>query len=234
MARRRRSSSAKSLRWLGGLLLLALIAGGFGWWHLRHWQPERSQFRVQGVEVGSDDDAVDWRAIKAIGADFAYIAASASTFARDPGFAKNLDEARAAKLKVGAVHRYDPCQPAEKQSANFVTVVPRDAALLPPAIDLDMLADSCPIKVSDAKVESELMTFVNEVEAHTGKPVLLKLSPGFEKRYHVANAIDRKLWLSRDRFQPEYGGRPWALWTANSALENEAGSGALRWVVAQQ
>ena len=33
---------------------------------------------------------------------------------------------------MGAVHRYDPCQPADRQSANFVTVVPRDAKLLPP------------------------------------------------------------------------------------------------------
>jgi lysozyme len=233
MTRRRRRSSAAPLRWLGALLLLALIAGALGWWHLRHWQPERERFRVQGVEVSSDDGAVDWRAVKAIGADFAYIDASASTFARDPGFAKNLEDARAAKLKVGAVHRYDPCQPAEKQAANFVTVVPRDAALLPPVVALDMLADNCPVKVSDAKVESELMTFLNEVETHTGKAVLLKLSPGFETRYHIAATIDRKLWLARDRFQPDYGGRPWALWTANSALENEAGSGALRWVVAQ-
>jgi lysozyme len=233
MARRRRTSSATPLRWLGALALLALIAGGLGWWHLRHWQPPRAQFRVQGVEVSGDDGAVDWRAVKAIGADFAYIDASASTFARDPAFAKNLEEARAAKLKVGAVHRYDPCQPAEKQAANFVTVVPRDAALLPAAVSLDMLADNCPIKVSDAKVESELMTFLNEVETHTGKAVLLKLSPSFEKRYRTASSIDRNLWLARDRFQPDYGGRPWALWTANSALENEAGSRALRWVVAQ-
>jgi lysozyme len=232
MARRRRSSRWM-LRWLGALALLALVAGAAAWWHLRHWQPSRADFRVQGVEVSSDDGAVDWRAVKAIGADFAYIDASASTFARDPGFARNLEEARAAKLQVGAVHRYDPCQPAEKQAANFVTVVPRDKALLPPAISLDMLADNCPVKVSDAKVESELMTFINEVETHTGKAVLLKLSPGFEGRYHMAHTIDRKLWLMRDRFQPEYGGRPWALWTANSGLENEAGSRALRWVVAQ-
>jgi lysozyme len=77
------------------------------------------------------------------------------------------------------------------------------------------------------------MTFVNEVETHTGKAVLLKLSPAFEKRYHTAHAIDRNLWLMRDRYQPDYAGRPWTMWTANSALENEAGSDDLRWVVVQ-
>ena len=229
----RRSSSRTQLRWLGAALLLALVAGLAGWWHLRHWQPERGVYPIQGVQVGAEDGAVDWRAVKAIGADFAYIEASASAFARDPAFARNLEEARAARLQVGAVHRYDPCQPAERQAANFVTVVPREAALLPPAVELDLLADECPVKVSDARLESELMTFVNEVETHTGKAVLLKLSPHFEARFRMARAIDRNLWLTRDRFEPEYAGRPWTLWTANSALETEAGSESLRWLVVQ-
>ena len=231
MAKKR--SSRTQLRWLGALLLLALIAGLAGWWHLRHWQPERRAYPVQGVEIGAVDGEVDWHAIKAIGGDFAYLDASASAFARDPTFARNLEEARAAKLQVGAVHRYDPCQPAERQAANFVTVVPRDATLLPPVVELELLAENCPVKVGDAKVESELMTFVNEVETHTGKAVMLKLSASFEKRYHIALTIDRNLWLARDRYQPDYAGRPWTLWTANSALENEAGSGDLRWVVVQ-
>jgi lysozyme len=231
MARRR--SGRTQLRWFGALALVVVAGGLAGWWHLRHWQPERSLYPVQGVEIGAADGAVDWRAIKAIGADFAYIDASASAFARDPAFARNLEEARAAKLQVGAVHRYDPCQPADRQAANFVTVVPREAWMLPPAVELELLAENCPVRVSDAKVESELMTFVNEVETHTGKPVLLKVGPGFEAKYRIAHSIDRNLWLTRDRFQPDYAGRPWTLWTANTALENEAG-GALRWVVVQQ
>ncbi len=229
----RRVSSRGQLRLLAALLLVAMLAGGFGWWHLHHWKPERSAYPVQGVEIGSTDGEVDWRAIKAIGADFAYIDASASAFARDPAFVRNLEEARAETLRVGAVHRYDPCQPADKQAANFVTVVPRDPALLPPAVELDMLADDCPVKVSDAAIESELTTFLNQVETHTGKPALLKITERFEDRYGIASRVDRNLWLVRNRFQPDYGGRPWALWTANTALANEADSAALRWVVVQ-
>lgn len=229
----RKSSSRWRLRLLGAGLLIALIGGGWAWWDLHHWVPPRAAFPMQGVEIGADDGAVDWAALKAIGADFAYLDASASAFARDGAFVKNLEDARAARLQVGAVHRYDPCQPAEKQAGNFVTVVPRDGKMLPPAIDLDMLADDCPVKVSDAAVQSELTTFINQIETHTGKPSILKVSRAFQQRYGVAAAIDRNLWLVRDRFQPDYAGRPWMLWTANSALANEAGASPVRWVVVQ-
>lgn len=232
MARKRVGSRTK-LRVLAALLLVAMLFGGYAWWHLHHWKPERAAYPVQGVEVGAEDGEVDWRAIKAIGADFAYIDASASAFARDSAFVANLEAARAVKLQVGAVHRYDPCQPADRQAANFVTVVPRDAALLPPAVELDRLGDDCPVKVSDAAIESELTTFLNQVETHTGKPAILKVTDRFEAHYHVATRIDRNLWLVRDRFQPDYAGRPWTMWTANTALDTEAGAEALRWVVVQ-
>ena len=231
MARRR--GSPTRLRWLAALLLAVLVGGIFAWWHLRHWTPERGLFPVQGVEIGGADEAVDWTALKAIGADFAYVDASASAFARDPSFAKHLEGARAAKLQVGAVHRYDPCQPAGPQAANFVTVVPRDAKMLPPAVELDRLADDCPVRVSDQAVESELMTFLNQIETHTGKPAILKITRQFEKRYHVATAIDRNLWLVQERFQPEYAGRPWTMWTANGALATEADDEPVRWVAVQ-
>ncbi len=221
------------LRGTAALLLVAIVAGAFGWWHIRHWQPPRTVFAMQGVQIGNDDGDVDIKALKAIGANFAYIDASAGAFARDPDFSRNLDDARAAGLQVGAVHRYDPCQPADRQAANFVTVVPRDPKMLPPAVELAQLANDCPVRVSDAAVESELMTFLNEIETHTGKASLLKISRGFEHRYHLARAIDRNLWLEGDRFQPDYAGRPWALWTANSALETTAGDKPLRWVVVQ-
>jgi lysozyme len=216
------------------VLLLALAGGVAGWWHLRSWEPSRQQWPVQGVEVGADDGTIDWTAMKTIGVDFAYIDASASAFARDANFTANLEGARAVGLQVGALHQYDPCQPADKQAANFVTVVPRDGKLLPSAVELDRLAEGCPGKVTEAGVESELTTFLNQVETHTGKPVILKLSSRFEGRYHVASAIDRNLWLERTRLEPDYAGRPWTLWTANTWLQTEAAEKPLRWIAVQR
>jgi lysozyme len=227
----RTKTSRWRLRLFGAALLIALIGAGWGWWTIHHWRPSPGAYPVQGIEVGSEDGAVDWKAAKAIGASFAYLDASASAFARDPAFTRNLEDARAARLQVGAVHIYDPCQPAEKQAANFMTVVARDKAMLPPAVGLDRVADDCPVKVTDSAVLSELMTFLNQIETHTGKATILKISRTFETRYHLAARIDRNLWLESTYMLPEYAGRPWALWTANTMLDSEASTSALRWVV---
>ena len=96
-----------------------------------------------------------------------------------------------------------------------------------------MLADNCATKVTDAAVESELMTFLNQVETHMGKHTLLKLGPDFEARHHMAAKIERNLWLERDIFEPDYAGRPWTLWTANTALASDHVAERLRWVVAR-
>jgi lysozyme len=105
--------------------------------------------------------------------------------------------------------------------------------MLPPAIELDTLAVDCPTQVSEAAVESELTTFLYEIEGHVGQPAVLKVSPAFEARYHVAGELERNLWLVRTYLQPDYAGRPWTLWTANTRYRNEASETPVRWVVLQ-
>jgi lysozyme len=213
--------------------LVALGAGGWLWWQAQHWAPSRSEFPVQGVLIGAADGVADFKALRAIGADFAYLEASNGASARDSRFAANLQRVRDSGLRFGAVHAYDPCIPAERQAANFVTTVPRDETLLPPAIALDKLAGECPDPVSEAAVESELTTFLNQVEGHVGQPAVLKVSPEFQERYRIAGRLERSLWLTRDWRQPDYAGRPWTLWTANGALRTEAGDTPVRWIVLQ-
>lgn len=230
----RKRGVAARLRWPAIGLLVLLIAGLIGWWQMIHWTPSRDAYPVQGVLVEAGDANVDFRALRAIGADFAYIEASDGGEDRDPQFDRLFAAARAAGLQVGAVHNYDPCITADRQSGNFVTVVARDPDLLPPAIALERTAEKCPKRVSEAAVESELMTFLNQVEGHVGKPALLKVSPAFEKTYRLAARLERNLWLTRTYFRPDYGGRPWTLWTATTMLHTEAGKDAVRWVVVQQ
>lgn len=232
MARKRKASPWK-LRIAGALLVIALGTGGWLWWGMIHWVPAEDAYPDQGVVAGARDGAINFRTVRALGGSFAYLDASDGESGQDARFSRNFAAAREANLQVGAVHAFDPCTMADAQSANFVTMVPRDNTLLPPVIELGRTADKCVERVSDAAVESELMTLINQIENHSGKAVILKIDPEFEERYGLAQRLDRNLWLTRTRLEPDYAGRPWLLWTANEALRSEASEDPVRWVVAQ-
>ncbi|MDZ4306898.1 glycoside hydrolase family 25 protein [Allopontixanthobacter sp.] len=232
MARKRKRSPWK-LRLAAALALLAAAVGGYLWWQVNHWLPPEESYPDQGVVAGARDGVINFRTVRALGGSFAYLDASDGESGQDARFSRNFAAGLEANLQVGAVHAFDPCAMADGQSANFVTMVPRDSTLLPPAIELRKTADACEQRVSDAAVESELMTLINQIENHSGKAAILKIDPEFEARYGLASQFERNLWLTRTWIEPDYAGRPWLLWTANEALRSEASEDPVRWVVVQ-
>lgn len=218
-------------RALAAAALVLLLLAGWAWWQAGEWRPARDRFPVQGAEIANRDRAVNFAALKADGADFVYLEASDGATARNPGFEDALARARAAGLQIGALHRFDLCADADEQVGGFVTVVPRDAKLLPPAVELDLDGVECAAPPAAEALQSELTTFLNQIESHAGKPAILKVSESFEDRYRLAGMIDRNLWATGSYLAPGYAGRPWVMWTANSRLRSPAADGRLRWVV---
>ena len=234
MAKARRTRLA-----LIAVLAVVLLAGTWaGWQWVIHWAPDRARYPVQGVWLDAGNGTVEWRVLKATGpgghgADFAYLTASSGAGARDPAFAAAFDAARAAGLQVGAVHVYDLCAPADAQANNFVTTVARDRRMLPAAVAIDEDPAHCPTPPALATIDSELTTFLNEIERHLGRPVVLMPSPAIEARYHLAARIARNVWVSGDLREPGYSARGWVLWTANRHLRVAGVDGPVRWVVVQ-
>ncbi len=235
---RKRKSKRGGSRWLLYLFatsaLIGVIFTAWLWWDMRDWRPDAGLYPEQGAVIASGQDDVRFVTIKAIGGRFAYLELREASLEPDRGFAARLEAARQADLRVGVVLRFDPCLRADPQSARFTRMVPRSEALLPPAIALAATAKDCVETVSDAAVQSELVTLVNQIEMHTGKPAILKLSEPFEQAHRVANMIERDLWLERDRARPTYAGRPWLLWSANRQLVSEATEDPIEWVVVQK
>lgn len=232
---RRRKPASRLRKWLwrlfGLMLLMAISAAGWFWWEMQHWTPDEASYPDQGLLIEAADGPVNFRTAKALGARFVYLRASDGAGGGDPALAGNLADASAANLQIGMVHHFDPCETAGPQSANFVTMVPRNADLLPAVIELDATGMSCMDRVSDAGIESELITLINQIENHTGKPIILKVAPEFEEAYGFGARLERGLWLTRTRFQPDYVGRPWLVWTANEHFRSEISEGPLDWLV---
>jgi len=89
-----------------------------------------------------------------------------------------------------------------RAAANFVTIVPRDRAMLPPAIALDLDSRSCPAPPGEAAMQSELTTFLNQIEKHAELKAILMVSRSFEARCHLATMVNRNLWVRQDFFKP--------------------------------
>lgn len=240
MAKGRKSSARTSARgsgrrWLlrGAALavLVGIVFAGWLWWDMREWRPDEALYPEQGALAPAGEGAIKFETLKAIGAQFVYLPLGSGAGGE---FAARFARAREAGLRVGVAIEFDPCLPADRQSGLFAQMVPRDPALLPPAIGLMRVADGCNPKVSDAAVESELMTLINQIEMHSGEPVILRLSPGFEARHATASTLTRDLWLMRDRARPDYAARPWLLWSANSQLVTDAAEEPIEWVVVQK
>jgi lysozyme len=194
------------------------------------WTPSRETYPVQGLTVTSTSGPVAWKTVKARGADFAYIRASAGAKARDAAFETNLIGVRAAGLRYGPAHDFSLCARASDQATLFISTVPRDGAMLPPVATL-RFPSGCTSRPARAAVLSDLNTFLNLIEAHLDKPALIRVSPEFEEAYQIGEGINRTLWLEGNFFPPDYAGRPWVMWTASDIRRIEGIGRAVEWDV---
>jgi lysozyme len=200
------------------------------WVGARHYRPTLSSYPQQGVDVRAANGPVSWQRVKAAGATFAYVQATTGDRERDSLFAENWQGTAAAGLKRGAIHDFDLCRLARDQATNFITTVPREAYALPAVVDLE-LNPACTSKPARSVVVQEVAAFIRLVEAHTEKPMVIRVSRSFEKEYAVSRALDRPLWLSSFMLTPSYGERPWIMWRANGSRAVDGINGVAGWSV---
>lgn len=216
----------------GIVLALALIAVT-AWLFIVAWRPSPRDFPLQGVYVSERQGAVDWYALHSQGVGFAYVTATIGAERVDIRFARNWADMFEAAVPRGAVHRFSLCQLARDQARLFRRTVPVTREALPAAVELHFDAH-CRARPERRVVIGEIETFLRLAEAHTGKPMLLKIAPDFEHAYQVSRAIRRPLWAEQGFFPPEYLHRPWHLWQASRFRRITGVARPVNWVVAAQ
>lgn len=220
--------------WRYAAIALALALGAFVLWRvILGWAPARDDYPVQGIVADARHGKLDWPMLAATGVDFAYILATDGSKNRDPRFATNMAGAREAGVRFGPLHRYDLCRLASDQATLFITTVPRTDTALPAAVEFGF-SEKCASKPDRALVLSEVATFLSQIEAHLGKPAILKVSQEFEDQYKLSSSIDRTVWLEKTWLLPDYAARPWVMWTANSSRHIDGVDDPVQWVVVRQ
>ncbi len=228
--RRDRPAMWTPFRILIAVLVAAIVCAGLLYWTAGRWTPSRERYPLQGVAISARNGSVEWPTLRAQGVDFAYLAATAGSDGRDPAFGENWTEARSAGLRYGAVHAYSLCRSASDQARLFIASVPRDNGALPPVVAL-ALEPGCTARPDRDVVLSELNTFLNEIEAHSGKAAILRIAEPFEQAYAISKGINRTIWLDRDWLVPDYAAHPWVLWTASHRKHLRGADDVVDWTV---
>ena len=206
------------------------MVGVLGWHAATGWAPSTTRYPLQGVDLGANAGPVEWGMVRARGADFAYIVATSGADRRDPAFEANWSALPEAGLRRGAVHLYSLCQPARAQANAFNAFVPRTDDALPAAVDVNFRAD-CAARPDRSALIADLERFVETVETHTRKPLLLRVSRQVEHDYQLTTAIHRPVWAMANAFRSNYAARPWQMWRASDFRRVEGIEGPVNWDV---
>ena len=90
---------------------------------------------VKGVDVSSDNERIDWDALKQTEARFAYIRVLKGRI-QDKEYAYNWENALRVEMWHGLLHTLEPTARIEEQADRFVQFTKKDAGDLPAAVDI--------------------------------------------------------------------------------------------------
>lgn len=130
---------------------------------------------LPGVDVSHYNGSITWSNVKAAGIVFSYAEATDGTTYTDPDFSANWPGMKAAGIFRGAYAVFEPNSDPTMQADYFITAMgtlqPGD---LPPMLEVDVTDSQ-----SAATIAAYLATWVNRVQAATGRVPIIYTAKGF-------------------------------------------------------
>ena len=130
---------------------------------------------LPGVDVSHYNGSITWSNVKAAGIVFSYAEATDGTTYTDPDFSANWPGMKAAGIFRGAYAVFEPNTDPTMQADYFITAMgtlqPGD---LPPMLEVDVTDSQ-----SAATIAAYLATWVNRVQAATGRVPIIYTAKGF-------------------------------------------------------
>jgi lysozyme len=190
------------MRWKTGMAIVALGIAALALAPFLYPRLETGRLwhDMIGVDVSSHQGDIDWPSLAAGGIAFAYIKATEGGDFRDRQFQQNWSAAKAAGVPRGAYHFFTQCRSGADQAANFIRTVPRDAGVLPAAVDAEHMGP-CPRGQTVVDIRGEMLVFMNLVEAHYGKRPVVYVTWEFHQTYLDGYFETESFWV-RSLFWP--------------------------------
>jgi lysozyme len=176
---------------------------------------------VKGIDVSSENGAIDWAQVKKAGYGWAYVQVSDGLKA-DARFEENWRGIKSAGLVRGAYQYFYPKQDAEKQAELYVKAL-KDAGKigigdLPPVLDLEETDD-----LSGKEIVAAATTWLETVEKATGRKAMIMTNPAMAKAIGTTFK-DRGLWIAQYRndcpdLPTSWKSWSWDFWTYSERLK---------------
>ncbi len=144
-------------------------------------------YPISGIDVSAFQGTIDWAAVAAGGAKFAYIRASEQADIPDATFPANYQGAKANGLYAGAYHRARPDVSGGKAQADFLVDQAgyvEDGRTFPPMLDIEWPRANWPglnacYNMTPAQLSGWIRDFVTEISARTGKLAMIYTNPNW-------------------------------------------------------
>ncbi len=193
-----------------------------GRWHFNN--PSFAEFPVRGIDISHHQGKIDWKAVAASGARFAYVKATEGGNFRDKRFAENSSDAKRYGLICGAYHFFIFGKSGAEQADNFIATVCKDSVMLPPVIDFESSgsnSDDTPID----SVFTELKGMYDKLREYYGVEPVIYVTHDSYDRYLDKKDAGLRFWIRDIITKPNLKNRNrWIIWqyAANGRIEGIA------------
>ncbi|WP_210518304.1 glycoside hydrolase family 25 protein [Hymenobacter terricola] len=170
--------------------------------------PLLAGYSVHGIDVSAYQGRIDWPEVARNRVRFAFIKASEGATLRDPRFARNWREARAAGVLCGAYHYFQPNRDGQTQADLFARTVPLAPGDLPPVLDVEAA------NFHDVAIfRREVARWLRLIEAHYGVRPILYSNHSFYQRHLAGHFDNYPLWLAHYEVErPTLPRSKWIIW----------------------
>lgn len=117
-----------------------------------------SNYSVQGLDVSSYQKHVDWKSVAQTGQyAFVFIKATEGKSYKDAYFQANWRGTKEQGLLRGAYHFYTDYRTGTEQANNYISMVPKEAGMLPPVLDLEVSGKDHNVMLREIKIFLDLL-----------------------------------------------------------------------------
>ncbi|GLV60658.1 lysozyme [Dictyobacter sp. S3.2.2.5] len=171
-----------------------------------------SDYGVRGIDVSSYQGRIDWESVARSGqCSFVFIKATEGRSYKDAYFQANWRGTREQGLLRGAYHFYTDYRTGGEQANNFISMVPKEAGMLPPVLDLEVSG------ADHSSMLRELKTFLGRLRQYYGIRPIIYTDRSRYAEYIEGNFDDYTIWI-RDVYTPVQWSsvQRWTFWQYNS------------------